>query len=265
MLPNPSYILDILPGYEAAWIGGLSEVSNLSDLGGEKGKPSPMLSVAPMEGHSGRAVLHVHGGLYGWSYEYIKFILDRWDANENIEEIIMNYDSPGGLASGCQECVEDIQRIKTPIHAHVSGMAASAAYWLATAALDISVKNDSVLGSVGTVITHVDLSKRLEQAGIKVSFITAGEGKVDGNSYQPLSEAGVAKYQKVVDEHYSAFSSGVSKNRGVPVKVVRDDWKAHIYTGRESLENGMSDGLLGDNSKKTIRRAYAKHRLAPRK
>lgn len=268
MIPNPSYLLDILPGHEPAWLGGLEEgfKTGLSDK--DSGK-KPMLAVSPMEGRSGTAVMYVRGGLYDWSYEYIKHVLARWDQNENVEQIVMDYDSPGGQAIGCQDCADAIKNTSTPVVAHVRAMAASAAYWLASAADEMQVKNDAVIGSVGTVVAHFDVSKMLDKFGVKVSFITAGEGKVDGNSYEPLSEAGQAKFQKMVDEHYQAFSGAVAENRGVTPKVVREEWQAHIYTGRESLENGMADSLLGDKPSKTIRRAYAKNsirrRLTPRK
>ena len=276
MTPRANYILDILPGCEAEWVDGLAfgerpwnetiHNGNVAQQGEKSKATAPLFSVSPLEGRTGTAVLYVHGSLYGWSYEYIKSTMSRWDSNENIEKVVLDFDSPGGLASGCGDCAESIKSVSTPTSAHVRSMAASAAYWLASAADDIRVKNDAIVGSVGTVVAHIDYSKALERIGLKVSFITAGEGKVDGNSYEPLSDAGQAKFQKIVDEHYSSFSNGVAENRGINQKVVKDEWGAHIYTGRESLENGMADSLLGQpGGQREVRRAYAKHRLAPRR
>lgn len=267
MTTNSTYLLDILPGHEGAWFDGLMDFAKAQSNEEVKARP-PMLSISPAEGRIGTAVLYVHGSLYSWSYNYVSAILARWDSNENIERIVMDFDSPGGLASGCADCAESIKATQTPILAHVRSMAASAAYWLASATDEIHATNDAILGSVGTVIGHVDYSKALDRVGLKVTFITAGEGKVDGNAYEPLSDAGRAKFQKVVDEHYGAFSSAVAENRGVEKKVVTDDWGAHIYTGREALKNGQADTLIGVQAHRPreVRRAYSRHRkLAPRK
>ncbi len=59
--------------------------------------------------------------------------------NPAISNIILHIDSPGGMVTGVHECAEMIYqaRGKKPMTAYVSGMAASAAYWLASAVMKL--------------------------------------------------------------------------------------------------------------------------------
>ena len=51
----------------------------------------------------------------------------------------------------------------------VEGTAASAAYWLANQAGNITLTPSGEVGSVGVRMMHVDMSKMLENDGIKVT------------------------------------------------------------------------------------------------
>lgn len=246
------YLLDIMQGYEQVWLDGI--VRNYEDDETSSHTDKSVIQ-------NGQGYLKIVGPLYKETYDAITGVVSQWD-REGVERIVFDIDSPGGIASGCGDCASVIGSLRADTVTRVDSMAASAAYWLASATDSIQVTNDAIVGSVGTVVAHVDFSKMLENIGAKVTFITAGEGKVDGNSLEPLSEAGLNKYQKVVNEHYSNFSSGVAKNRGVTKEQVTDKWGAHIYTGREAIRNGMAD----ENIKRASNgRTRVKHRLSPRK
>ena len=59
---------------------------------------------------------------------------------------------------------------------------------LAAAADRIVLIPSGGAGSIGVVTMHVDYSKNLSEAGIKVTYIHGGAHKVDGNPYQPLPD-----------------------------------------------------------------------------
>lgn len=69
-----------------------------------------------------------------------------------------------------------------------SGMAASAAYYLASQADEIVVSNSSGAGSVGVYVAHIDASEYEKNIGIKTTLISAGKYKTEGNPFEPLTE-----------------------------------------------------------------------------
>lgn len=168
----------------------------------------------------------------------------------NVKAVVQVYDSPGGSISGVPEGFEQLMELRgdTPIIAVAEHLMASAAYWLASAADEIVAAPSAMVGSVGVFMLHVDYSKALEEAGVAPTFISAGEHKVEGNPYQPLSEEAQAHYQSLVDDAYKQFTEGVARGReGARVSVgdVRGEafGQGRVLTSSAAKASGMIDGV----------------------
>jgi len=124
----------------------------------------------------------------GTSYAGIKKALHSALANEDVKAVVLDIDSPGGTVPGTDELASEIRAIRggeKPIIAQVNSLAASAAYWIASAADEIVVTPSGRAGSIGVYTAHDDLSAALEKRGIKRTYISAGKHKVDGNETEP--------------------------------------------------------------------------------
>ncbi|MBK7543241.1 MAG: S49 family peptidase [Candidatus Competibacteraceae bacterium] len=102
-----------------------------------------------------------------------------------------------------------------PIHACINDMAASAGYWIASAAEKISATKTSRVGSIGVRAMHIDMSKMLADIGYKVTEIYAGSHKIDGTPYAPLGPEALAAFQASIDYTYGLFVSAVAANRNL--------------------------------------------------
>lgn len=165
-------------------------------------------------------------------------------ADPAIGGIVINIDSPGGSVFGVQELWQTVfnARGEKPIVAMVNSVAASAAYWIATAADEIVVTPGGELGSIGVLTGHKDISAALEMAGEKVTLISAGKKKVDANPFEPLSEEARADLQGRVDAYYATFVSAVAKGRGVNLSAVRGGFGEGSMVGAaEAVKLGMAD------------------------
>jgi ClpP class serine protease len=90
---------------------------------------------------------------------------------------------------------------------------------------------------------HMDLSKMLEDIGIKVTFIYAGDHKVDGNAYEPLSEEVAADLKAEIDKMYDKFVLTVVRNRtNLSEQAVRDT-QARCYQADDALAIGLIDAI----------------------
>ena len=164
--------------------------------------------------------------------------------NPNVHGILQVWDSPGGEVQGAFEAANRISALKgkKPMRAIADGMAASAAYLIASAADELAVSPTGYAGSIGVVARHVDFSQALAKDGITVTHIFAGNHKVDGNAYEPLSESVRADFQAEIDGIYEDFLAQVASHRGMSVKDVRKT-QAKTYRAQAAVDAGLADRI----------------------
>lgn len=163
-----------------------------------------------------------------------------------IGAIVLDINSPGGQVNGIAEAASRIfeARGKKPVVAVANHLMASAAYWIGSAADEIVVTPDAEVGSVGVFAVHQDVSKKLEQDGVKVTFIKEGKYKTEGNPYEPLSEEALAVIQEHVSEAYGNFINALARNRGVKADDVRNGYgEGRVVGAKHALRLGMADRI----------------------
>lgn len=165
-------------------------------------------------------------------------------ADREVQSIVLNLESPGGEVGGVQQLAEQVRSAAgiKPIVAVADGMAASAAYWIASAADSISVSPTGLVGSIGVVMRHVDFSKFLAQEGVKVTHIFAGAHKVDGNAYEPLPDDVRTAFQREINMLYDMFVDAVAENRGMTTAQIRAT-EANVFWGAEAVKAGLADAV----------------------
>jgi capsid assembly protease len=181
---------------------------------------------------------------YVLGYNHIQQAITQALNDEEIESILLEVDSPGGEVAGAFELAALIKEAgKTkPIKAVISSMAASAGYLIASAASEISLYDTGIAGSIGVVLRHIDMSKAAEMDGISVTYVYAGDRKVDGNPFEPLPKAVKADLQSRIDKLYGLFVTTVANNRGLSADAVRSQ-QAQVYTGQDAIFAGLADRI----------------------
>lgn len=162
--------------------------------------------------------------------------------NPNVKAIVLEIDSPGGTVAGVNELAEMIfaARGQKPITAYVSGIGASAAYWLASAADEIVIDATASVGSIGVVSVQSDDSERKAKAGIKEIQIVSS---VSPRKRPDLAtEEGRADVQALVDSIAQVFVSTVARNRGVSMDTVLSSFgQGGLMVGADAVKSGMAD------------------------
>jgi signal peptide peptidase SppA len=177
----------------------------------------------------------------------IATLVDR----DDIGAIVLDVDSPGGVVFGIPELGEQIRaaRKAKPIYAVTGSQMASAAYWIGSAASKLFAAPSAQVGSIGVWSAHVDVSKLLDEIGIKVTLISAGKYKVEGHMFAPLEEEASAAMQERVNHYYDEFVAAVARNRGLRETRVRNGFgEGRELVAPDALDEGMIDGIatLGD-------------------
>ncbi|MBF4014828.1 S49 family peptidase [Burkholderia pseudomallei] len=167
-------------------------------------------------------------------------------ADQAVRGIVIDMDSPGGSAYGVAELADEIyrSRARKPIFSVANSLAASGAYWIASAASEFYVTPGGEVGGIGVHDMHRDFSKGLEKAGIETTLIAAGKFKTEGNPFHPLGTNARAAMQKRVDGYYRSFVAAVAKHRNVPESAVRNGMgQGRVFGAERGLRENMVDGF----------------------
>jgi signal peptide peptidase SppA len=180
-------------------------------------------------------------------YSQIRASVKRALADPSVRTIDLFVDSPGGSVLGLPETADAIHaanKIK-PVRAFVTGIAASAAYWLASQASTITLTPSGEVGSVGVLDLSVDISKALENAGVKVNAVASTPEKIERLPIHPLSDDARAHMQANVSRWYGDFLSVVRRGRGARVSATGNYGGGRMLSSREALAAGMVDFIGG--------------------
>lgn len=199
-------------------------------------------AVIPMYG----ALIHRDSYCSPWAtgYGYIGARFQAAVADPDVEAILFDVHSYGGMVAGNFELAEEIYAARgtKPIIAMVDSMCYSGAYSLSSAADKIIAAPSSGAGSIGVVTSHLSFEKAMEKYGLKMTFIHAGDRKVDGNPYHDLPEDVRARFQASVDKSYAKFTGLVARNRSLDVDAVIAT-QAGCFDAEEALSLGLIDAI----------------------
>lgn len=156
----------------------------------------------------------------------------------SVKAIVLNMDSPGGAVSGIHEFAEMVYaaRGKKPIVSYVGSMAASAAYWVASAADEIVMDETADVGSIGVVAVVPDPAKR-QTKDLEIVSSQSPKKRPDYGT-----DAGRSIVQREVDQLADIFIDRVARNRGVTADYVVESFGGGgMQLATEAIASGMAD------------------------
>lgn len=161
-------------------------------------------------------------------------------ASADVRALVLEIDSPGGEAAGINELAQMLfaARGRKPLVAYADGLAASAAYWLASACDEIVCDATAGLGSVGVVMAVPDPAKRTARE-VEIVASRSPNKRPDVGT-----ERGRAQLQALVDATADVFIAAVARNRGLAEATIVDDWGGGaVLIGQAAVTAGMADRL----------------------
>lgn len=156
-----------------------------------------------------------------------------------VKSIVLNIDSPGGVASGINELAELIYqgRSRKRIVAYIGGIGASAAYWIASGAHEIVIDEASLAGSIGVVVEAViDDEKASGRTRYQIVSRNAPNKRPDLGT-----EEGRAKLGETIDALGEVFVGKVARNLNVTAdKVPEMGDHGGIRVGADAVKHGLA-------------------------
>jgi signal peptide peptidase SppA len=160
----------------------------------------------------------------------------------NVKGIILKIDSPGGLITGVQEFADTIYRARgtKPIVAYSYGNAASAAYWIASAADQIVAGPTTFQGSIGVAMA---VPKTEDSRWVRFVSSNAPRKNISASSKE-----GQESIQARIDAMEAEFISAIARHRGLPEEQVLSEFgQGDVLSARTAMQVGMTDLVGGFN------------------
>ena len=173
--------------------------------------------------------------------------LDTFVADKSVTKILFDINSGGGTVNGIPELADAIFYCPKDTTAFTDSKACSAAYWLGSQCRSFVATPSATTASVGVFMAVPDVTKHLEQKGIKMEVFASGKYKGAG-----------AIGTSLTDDHREMFNSDVReiKDRFADTVLrVRKQANASLFEGqsinaKKAAANGLITGIV--NSRRDV-------------
>lgn len=162
---------------------------------------------------------------------------------EEIESLVININSPGGTVVGTPELAGAIREFNSTGKksvAFTNSLMASAAYWVGSQCSEVVCTESAIVGSVGVIRAHVDLTEARAQAGVKVEVFRGGDNKVAGAYSTEIDDEQRELIQQGIDEKHAEFQDVVRSTRNIELAML----DGRTFYGKQAAENGFADAVV---------------------
>ena len=125
----------------------------------------------------------------------------------------------------------------------ITDICASGGYYIAVAADNIYANKASIVGSIGVIMEGFGFVETIKKLGIERRMMHAGDNKGFLDPFSPLHPEEVAHAEKLLQQVYRQFMDTVKAGRGNRLKQDERIFSGLVWTGEESVELGLVDGL----------------------
>lgn len=161
--------------------------------------------------------------------------------NKSVNSILLVIDSPGGAVSGIADFAAQVvagnRRKETA--SYVTGVAASAAYWIASVTSRISIDRTAMLGSIGVVAVVPKQVQPGDDGYVTVEIVSSN---APNKRPDPQSDDGQNLIRGSLDAIERVFITDVAGGRKVnTTKVTSDFGRGGLLVGSSAVAAGMAD------------------------
>ena len=196
---------------------------------------------------NGTAVVPVMGVLGDWMpYSYITGMIEKALKRDDINEIVLLIDSPGGAVAGLFDSCRFIEKAskKKKCTAYVTGMACSAAYAIATACDEIYMMEDAEVGSCGCYAHAVEYSDAYFEKEGFLHRVFRSKCSPKKNCSVITDEVEAEAFQKEIDALGEKYLRYVAKRRKCAYSDALENFgKGGVLMGEKAIAAGMVDGI----------------------
>lgn len=168
--------------------------------------------------------------------------------DESVVGIILEINSPGGEITASDVIYKALLDFKEAqpgrvVVALLGDVAASGGYYVALAADYIMAHPTTLTGSIGVLISSINVKGLGDKLGVKDMTIKSGENKDLLNPLREPTAEEKAILQNVIDELYARFVGLVMKSRDLTEETVHTLADGRVFSAGQALEVDLIDEI----------------------
>jgi protease-4 len=168
--------------------------------------------------------------------------------NSHASAVLIEIESPGGTTTGAERLYDSLRRLaqKKPVVSVIGTLGASGGYIAAMGADEIFAEGNSLVGSIGVLFQIPNVSKLLDNIGVKVESVKSSPLKAAPSGYEPTSEEAKQALNSLVVDSYDWFKGLVKERRRMSDAELASVSDGRVFTGRQGLNLKLIDKLGGE-------------------
>jgi protease-4 len=170
---------------------------------------------------------------------YVHKIMNKMDKkleDNTVKGFLFIVNSPGGSPSASDELSEYLKYVnkKKSVTMYVESMAASGAYYIASAVKPLIANKNAIVGSIGVIMPHYNVGTLAKKVGIEEDYLAAGKFKKPVSFFKPLDKENKDYLlNNMILPTYNNFIQSVADNRGIPFEKIKTYAEGTIYIAND--------------------------------
>ncbi|MCS6902578.1 MAG: signal peptide peptidase SppA, partial [Polyangiaceae bacterium] len=167
--------------------------------------------------------------------------------DSRVKAVVLRLETPGGSSLAADVLWREVvltTRVK-PVIASMGGTAASAGYYVASAANSIFANRSTITGSIGIYYGKIDLEGLGQKLGVNwVTYRTAPRADAE-SIFRPFTQEERQELGRKVKQFYDLFIDRVARGRHLSAAEVDAVARGKVWTGEQARERRLVDRLGG--------------------
>jgi protease-4 len=163
--------------------------------------------------------------------------------------VVLRINSPGGSALASDMIWREVMALRKekPVIASLGSVAASGAYYIASAADEIYAEASTLTGSIGIYYGKADLSGLLGKIGVDVAIFKRGTHADMNSWFRSYTAEERERLQRQIGEFYELFLERIieGRGRGLTRDIVNDLGQGRIWSGVDAKYHLLIDEIGG--------------------
>ena len=185
----------------------------------------------------------------GLSLTSLDKLINKLFSDKKAPAIALIINSPGGSPTQSSLIAKKItdlaKKKKKKILAFVEDVAASGGYWLACAADEIYLDQNSIVGSIGVISPGFGFVDLIKKIGVERRVYTSGKSKSFLDPFKEEKNEDIERLKKIQEQIHDNFISYVKSRRGNKLNEnnLEEIFSGLFWVGQKGVDLGLADGL----------------------
>jgi signal peptide peptidase SppA len=176
-------------------------------------------------------------------------ILKKAFSIKKIKHVAISINSPGGSPVQSHLIYSYIKQLakekKVKVIIFAEDVAASGGYWLACAADEIYIDQNSVIGSIGVISPGFGFVDFIKKIGIERRVYTSGKSKSFLDPFKEEKKEDIDRLKNIQEQIHDNFIDYVKERRGSKIDQNKTDdiFSGLFWVGNKAIDLGLADGI----------------------